>query len=484
MKKSFLLILTIAFFGVAVHCQEMPQDVPETSEAYEAIYDLVERGVNVSQGYPDGTFYGDKFTTKYDITYLMASLALSLKKDLSGQIDASDIKEEIDWLKKEIEELKQQPGIKKDLNYYGSVELNSRLGNVVAYDPRVRGGIGPETFYRLKYTLEKTMGKDANLIMNLDTMDGGFNSPTARTFPEKIIDVEGNVITAVGLENPLKIQVAIGPGTVYHRDTSSVAPSEDYVAFSRPRPSIKVSTAMAGNNVSAAYLARGLSPSGSVATNEVNFSLGRKMGEFPLIGSVEAASTTRWMSARFSSNKALPNDVFEEISLALSQGKNTLQKLILGMSAAKDEGSRYFFNLELYFKKLNESGTDLNFMFNSVGRDYRYPFEELEFVPLNLFNKKILDGTVDIGLEIVQPISNSTTLKSRSDWVGDSRLKMGKDIPGSSFTQEISMDHKIYEDFFLNAFYRYYHVPSMITQYAVPVSEFSDLIGLGLTYNF
>jgi len=484
MNKILCALVIILVLPASVLCIEMPSDVPPEHYAHEAIFDLVERDINVSQGYPDGTFHGNKYTNRYEIAYLMASLAISLRENAPAGMDLSDIKEEIEYLKKEIKELEKMPSMKRDTIYYGSVELNSKFGSVIAYDPQDRNPLGPEANYRLKYTIERSLGKDSNLKVNLDTMDGGFNSPTQRTFPLRLLDIEGDLVLDLGLANPVRVKASAGPGTVYHRDTSGVAPSEDYTAFSRPKNSVIISTNMAEFDVSGAYVARSLQLNGTVGINELYFQLGKKIGSIPVIGKAETISTTRYIFTDWRNPPSEDNDLRQELSLLLEQDEAVSEKLMLGVSTTDKQNSNLYLNFELYLRGLYSSGTDLKFILHSVGEGYRLPVEALEFVPVNLFDKKILDGTVDIALEITHPISNVLAFKGKSDWVGDSQWKMGKDVPGSSFTQEFSLKYTISRDLILNTFYRYYYVPSRVTQYAVDVPEVSDLVGLGLTYNF
>ena len=105
-------------------------------------------------------------------------------------------------------------------------------------------------------------------------------------------------------------------------------------------------------------------------------------------------------------------------------------------------------------------------------------------MPINIFSKKIHDGTVDIGLEISKPLNDHWTILSRSDWVGDHLLKMGKNIAGSSFTQEFSFNYTVTRDFILNVYYRYYYVPSKVDIFNLPVPEVTDLVGIGIKYGF
>lgn len=484
MKTFLITLISIIFLSAPILCQEMPGDVPEDHYAYDAINDLLERGVNVSQGYPDGLFHGNKKTSRYETAYLMAKVALSLKETVSTEIDVSDIKEEIEWLRGEIIKLNEQPGGENDLKYYGSLELNSKFGNIMAYDQDHRNPNGPEAGYRLKYSIEKLLGNDATLKMNLDTMDGGFRSNSQRAFPKGLIDVEAALTADLGMENPVKITAMVGPGSVPHRDTSGVCPSDDYMFYSRPRPSFVLNTMMGPNDVSFAYAARGVASNGQVGTSEVYLQLDRKLGHFPLIGTAESTATSRYVFIDIMNPASEQNNFRQELSFRTTQNDNLSEKLMFGAASSDSPKSQFYLNLELYLKNIYGKGTDVNFKFNSVGTDYRLPFEDLEFVPLNLFNKKILDGTVDMGLEIIRPFAGRFVFISRSEWVGNSSWKMAGDIPGSSFTQELSLDYSIRRDFILNSFYRYYHVPSKIGQFNVPVPEFSDIFGIGLTYRF
>jgi len=487
MKKLFVLLilsLSIYAFCLPASCQEMPTDVPEDHYAYDAVYDLVERGINVTQGYPDGTFRGNRDTSRYENAYFMATLALSLKKSATYEIDVSDIKEEIEWLRNEITSLESQPGMKRDFEYSGSLELRSSFGYLLGYDARMRGPLGPETNYRLKYSAQKTMGRDANLKVNIDTMDGGYNSQTERALFPSLMDMEGNFSVDLGLQYPVKIKAAMGPGTVLHRDLSGVAPSEDYTYFSRPRPSVSIGTMLGSYEVTTAYVARGVASNGTVGTSEINLEVGRELGQLSFLGKTKAVSTSRYVFVDFIDPTNMPNIFRQELSLQFNQGDKLSEKLVMGASSNDHPLSQFYLAFELYMKNVSDTGTDINLKFNSVGEDYRLPFEKNEFVPLNLFNKKILDGTMDIALELTQPFAERYTLKSRSDWVGSSRGKLGKDVPGSSFTQEISIDYRIYANFTFGVFYRYYFVPSRIAQFSVVVPETSDLFGIGLNYEF
>lgn len=479
------MFILISFFLISPSfSQEMPKDVPSDHYAYDAISDLVDRGINVSQGYPDGTFRGNRKTTRYENAYFMAALALNLESAASGETDFSDIKDEISYLRGEIASVKQNQQSSNALMYHGSLELKSKFGSVVSYSQYHREPLGPETNYRFKYSIEKTLGEDASLKMNLDTMDGAFNSQTLRTFPTQLMDFEGNMSLDVGLESPLKIKALFGPGSVVHRDTSGVAPSEDYTYYSRPRPTFMASTVLGPWDVAGAYVCRGVQGNGTVGTSEVNLQLGRKLGTIPMLGSVEVLSTSRYVFVDLLSPTSMPNDFKQELSFLMTQSRELSEKLLVASASTDHPNSQYYLNFELYLKNLYGGGTNVNFFFNSVGMNYHLPFEALEFLPLNLFNRKILDGTMDIGLEVSVPLSEKSLLKSKSELIVDSFGKIDRDVPGSSYTHEISFDYSISRDLTFNSFYRYYFVPSKTGQFSETVPEESDLVGLGMTYRF
>ena len=462
----------------------MPKDVTSDNFAYSAIQDLVNRGINVSQGYPDGTFRGDRDTTRYQNAYFMTTLALKLKRTASLDPDLSDIKDEISYLRNDISGLKQAPAGENDINFGSSLEFKSMFGKLLACDRDSRSPSGPETDYRFKYTIEKKMGDDANLKMNIDTMDGAFNSSAPRDFATKIMDFEGDLSVNIGLENPLKITTLFGPGSVLHTDTSGVAPSENGTYFARPRPTLTVSTILAGWNVAGTYAAFGVDSFGSVATSEFNMQFNRNIGVLPMIGTSEFTSTTRYVFLDFLNPTSMENDFRQELSLLMAQSKDVSEKILIGAASTDNPNSEFYLNFELYLKDLFNRGANLSLYFNSVGTDYRPGLDSLEFLPLNLFNRKILDGTIDLGMEFSAPFTDRLTFKNKIELVTDTLYKIDSDAPGTSYTHELSLDLQVNNYLTLDAFYRYYFVPSKLDQFSNSVPAESDLLGVGMTCRF
>lgn len=485
-KRQYILLIALFVLSSGVLCQEMPKDVPQDSFAYDSIQDLVDRGIDVTAGNPDGTFYGSKLTTKYDITYFCAALAIAMKRDKVSidSVDTTDIEDEIDWLRNEIRTLKSTTQETNDFVFSGQVDLNSKFGDLVWYVPNSRGPLGPETNYRFRYSIAKWLGKDASMKLNLDTMDGGFNSATTREFPRNLLDFEGKFSADFGLDNDFRVKVLSGPGTVVHRDTTGIVPSDDHTIYSRPKNSLFVNTNMWEYDVGLAYVSRGVSLDGAVSTHEVNLNISRKLDDLPYIGTIEVYYVNRYMCSDFMNPISLPDDFRQEIKFTSAPINGAKQQVMLGASSAHVSASQYFMNYELELPDIDNSGTALAFRFNSAGKDYRLPFEDLEFTPLNIFNKRIFDGTNDLALEISKPVANGVILISRTDSVFDSLGKNDRTTPGTSFTQEFGIIHQIRNDLTMNTFYRYFFIPSRIDMYGTVLPECSDLIGISLNYKF
>jgi hypothetical protein len=95
-----------------------------------------------------------------------------------------------------------------------------------------------------------------------------------------------------------------------------------------------------------------------------------------------------------------------------------------------------------------------------------------------------MDGMMDGALVVYHPLFSRFMLVSTSDWRANYRGEMGKAVPGSSFTQELSLDYNAIENLTLRTFYRYYSVPSRIDEYGGAVPEVSDCLGFGALFSF
>lgn len=121
---------------------------------------------------------------------------------------------------------------------------------------------------------------------------------------------------------------------------------------------------MGGNDVSGAYVARGVASDGSVGTSEVYFRVGRKIGKFPLLGSVEAISTSRYVFVDFMDPTSLPNDFKQELSLLMTQSKELSEKILFGAASTDHPKSQFYLNFELYLKNLYDRGINTSISFS------------------------------------------------------------------------------------------------------------------------
>ena len=79
--KSLLIILVtlvILCFGSQVFAADATIDVPKDHWAYPAIQSLIKAGI--IDGYPDGTFLGDKTMTRYEMAQIVEKAAANMSK--------------------------------------------------------------------------------------------------------------------------------------------------------------------------------------------------------------------------------------------------------------------------------------------------------------------------------------------------------------------------------------------------------------------
>lgn len=65
MKKILALAALAALSGISAHAANPFSDVSTSDWAYQAVVDLSDQGI--VEGYPDGTFKGEKNITRYEM---------------------------------------------------------------------------------------------------------------------------------------------------------------------------------------------------------------------------------------------------------------------------------------------------------------------------------------------------------------------------------------------------------------------------------
>ena len=170
MKKSLLLAMTIAMGITASAYAANPfSDVPAGHWAYDAVNKLVSEGV--VEGYPDGTYGGDRLMTRYEMAQIVAKAMAKganvdrLAAEFAGELDSLGVR--VANLEKKSDNVRITGQIRYE---YGdrSGDLGGKLGKVVKHRLRsrifVNGNINEDWSYTGRFennqSLKNSSGDD------------------------------------------------------------------------------------------------------------------------------------------------------------------------------------------------------------------------------------------------------------------------------------------------------------------------------------
>ncbi|MFC1767386.1 hypothetical protein ACFLZ2_02380 [Candidatus Margulisiibacteriota bacterium] len=464
MKKLIFIILILLFAGSYSFADDM------------AYSDMRTRS--------DRIIHGRDLSELWSVTPKeVIEVDVEIEEPEQPEIDVSDIRKEIQWLRDELNDLrKEKVKGEQDYKFGGSFEMRSRFGNVVSYNSSPRGTIGPEGNYRLIFTYFREFGENADFVMKLDTMDGGFDSLTLRDMVTRQIDLEGNLLADLGLDEPVRIKASFGPGDIVHRDTGGIVPSEDYRVYRRAFPSFVFGTELGGFDVSASYIARSIKPSGEIGTTEVGVEVRRGLGDFNVVGETEYFLKPRVFLVDILDPPSSSYDTFFGLGFRFKQSENMYEEIFF--DSGSSPMNAYYFSGKMVIEKMNTGKTDLLIDIHNAGSSYRKPFISGVFMPLNIFDKYVLNDSIDIGVGITHRISNRFSLAFRSDLVLKGNWQSDSTTAGTSFTNEIGFSNFLMKDLMLAGSYRVYNVPSGTGQFGSSVPKVSDLFSFSLIYLF
>ncbi len=472
------------------------RDVPDDHWAASSVYDLVNMGV--TQGYPDGTFRGNNYITRYETAMFLSKLANSVGQN-SDDVDVAmeklkdDLRAEIRSLRADIAELKQTPTEGEEKPISGSFTTDLMFGNLIAGNTGVAGEnapVGPIVRYRLMTTFAKTLSDDANLKINLDTMDSGFGGGSS-DLSTNILDVEGDMKLNLGLEAPVDVIVTSGPGPVVHTEEAVsgfvspeyVARSEIGVVYVRPWNSFTLSSKFYGIDTSLGYIARHLSAFGEVDVNQINATFGYNFPGMFFIMPFKLNTSVDYLSSTPQATPPGPIDtkVTFDFSYLLTQ---KLKSTVIYSTGKGDAPHNSMFGLTFDLLDMWDSGTTISILYKKVGGQYLYEdaalYEDL-FAGLDVFNRYIGDGygngVVDLGAKINQVITETVSLYTKSDWRLAADNSYGRDYPECSLVIEGGVDWNLATDSMLEASYRVESVPSQADQS-------TDLTQISMAFKF
>lgn len=163
MKKTLLLAMTIAMGITASAYAANPfSDVPAGHWAYDAVNKLAAEGV--VDGYPDGTYGGDKLMTRYEMAQIVAK---AMAKGANVDKLAAEFADELDSLGVRVANLEKKADnvrITGQIRYeYGdrSGDLGGKLGKVVKHRLRsrifVNGNINEDWTYTGRFQNDQNL---------------------------------------------------------------------------------------------------------------------------------------------------------------------------------------------------------------------------------------------------------------------------------------------------------------------------------------
>ena len=473
--KKFLALFVIFVVTVAVSTAASAQikfkDVPDDHWATPSVYELVKLGV--TRGYPDGTFRGKKQITRYETAVFLAKLA----KAIGG-----DVKSDLAALKREVAALKKAP----PTGISGSYAASWKFGNLLAESGSVRGAVAS---YRLKLSSAQDLGEGASVTINLDTMDYGYysdglaNLTTDSDLATQLLDIEGNLkldLAALGLADPVDLQVTFGPGNKQHdadpTGGAGVIPSDVGVTYMRPDTGIVASTTLWGADVAGGYNALGHATSGRVTASEIVGSVGYAFEGVPLVNNLEVVTTGQYISSgQFSSST---KDMRGSIAMAAPLGDKVEAGGTIGLGGG--EQKNWMVSGALALNDVWDTGTVAVIRAAKVGSEFMNTTNttlagaEWDFAGFDSFDRPLGNGTVNIGGEVVQNVSDDIKLVGKGDIRLNSDYKY--ESPSGRLTAEGGISYAVAPNTTLDAMYRINQSKSS--------NDTTDLAALGLMYSF
>jgi hypothetical protein len=437
-------------------------DLPKDSSHYakDAVYRVVQMGV--TQGFPDGTWRGNKPVTRYQ----MASFISKFQAASSG-FSAEDEKllAELRWelarTQDEFLEYKRTQGSFAQ----GFVDAGFRVSPLFLSN-RAKA---ESMFYRIKYSYKKNFGEDVRLFVNFDTNDAGYNSTVTREIFTTMLDVKGQCQLAGVLYT-----LAVGPGPILHQDVS-IDPSENNQVYVRPRPKLSAAGQLGDIDSELAYVAHDFQTSGRIGLSELQANFTWK----------NTTAAARYYFTGSGSSRSEDYHLYGTLDWILHLSKKLDGRIFAGYTGAGGEG--LCFAVSGKIKDYFNTGTTLDFSYTKAGSGYRTglsTLETYELAGLNYFDRMILDDMADAGLKITQKINAALKIYGKLDLQMTGNHQFGAEYPGTNLTEELALEYTFARQITLCGYYRVFLVPSRIDQSGSSAAAQSDVIGIKVSSRF
>jgi pyridoxine 5-phosphate synthase len=452
--------------------RQIYRDVPAEHWAASSVNNLVKLGV--TQGYPDGTFRGENFISRYETSVFLSKLAHA------GQTKAAVNEKLIEELRSEVYKLRYtldqyKKPIERKRPVSGSFTSRVILGNIVSANAAssiINARLGPVVDYRLIASYRQEFDEDTYVRIGMDTMDSAVMG--GRDFVKEMLEAEARVSSKWGLG----LNMTSGPGLVIHREGAiNIFPSEDYRAYLRPNNGIKLFYEKGGLDTGIGYKATAVTTSGAASINDTFAYVGYDLKN-TFIGDVTVKYSFDLFNTDLRANYATAESTINIFEVILEPAKKTELGVKIGASSSQNSPHNDFASLSLVSRDLFRSGGTVKLFANKIGSDFfDYP-AYAAITGVNLFDKLYQAATYDIGMEVSQVVSKSLSFRMIADIVTGPTGLYGKDEPKSNATFELDMDYGVFKDAVLTFGFRTYQNPSAAS------NATSDMLALGFRYNY
>lgn len=481
--RSRIIILAFILLTLPMPASAFLKDIPPGHWSSMAIYDLVQLGV--TQGYPDGTFGGDKLMSRYETAVFMYKLQkiVSYNAAVSEKL-VEELKTELEPIKQELADI-EKPS--EDVSKFsGTAFMGMRFGKSSNEDK-----YGSKADYRITTSYSKSFNRDFSARLNFDTLDSGMGDGERPL--NEMLNLEGKAtIDIFGILGDLK--ATFGPGQVIHREPSSFQ-ADDYTVMLMPYNILSFATVLKGYEITADYTARSPSDIGYPFSNELGLTVGFPKFSVPVLNDVTLTLRTSYVS----SIPALSTQESEDERAMLRIMASPSPKMEIGMELGMRESGtkspysddRYLLSLGFSMNDYFNTGTYLSMEFNKAGAHYRVAgLDKYEFGMIDQFDRLILDGTTDLGIYLSQDISNASKLYLKGSMVMTSDMNYGPTYPGTSTTLQEGFQLYIPSGMILDINHKTYEIPSAIADAADPgglmraLGPTSDVFEMSMNFSF
>jgi pyridoxine 5-phosphate synthase len=447
-------------------------DVPPEHWAASSVNSLVRMGI--TQGYPDGTFRGGNYISRYETAIFLSKLAhAGQERAAANEKLIEELRAEIYKIKYSLDLYKKPPEKARPVSV--DFDVRTIVGNLVganAASPAINAPLGPVFDYRLRASYKQELNEDTFVRIGMDTMDSARSG--GRDLVREMLEGEAQAMTKWGLG----VDVTSGPGLVIHKEgPNNIFPSEDNTAYLRPYNGIKVFYNNGDLDTGLGYKATAIASDGAAAVNDaytyISYTFKNTfMGKLVLKYSADLFNTD--LRATYSTAESTIN-MYE---MDIIPSKQVELGVKFGAASSQQTSHNVFAGISVITKDLIRGGSEIKLFADKIGSDFfGYPVDPA-ITGVNLFNKLYQASTYDIGMEMSQAVTKALSIKMIGDVVTGPTGLYGEDEPDSNSTFELDTDYSLFEGAVLNFGYRTYQKPSALT------NATSDMLMLGFRYNY